>query len=359
VLGRWALLGLVFLFGCHRAVDAEPAAKPKVVRCANVVTRSARDTLEVRGSIQPPASKDVQVASQVSGRVMAVEVKEGDAVVAGQVLARIEDVPLRDAVQQADAALARAKAERANAVTTLARAQRVFDRGIAPRQEVDDAVAKEAAARAGEAEASAAAHLAKRQLERAVLKGPLGGVVLKVFRRTGELVDGTPATPVVEVADTSTLELVADVPAQDLVRSTLGARAMISVPAIPGRAYQGTVTLISPSVDRVTGVGTLRVTLLAGNAAPPVGVYGVAKIDEGSARSSAFVPTQALRNAVGEQGEVVVCGTDRVAHVRKVQTGVGVDGLTELRSGGLGPNDRVAVAPVLGINDGEPIEVAP
>ena len=50
--------------------------------------------------------------------------------------------------------------------------------------------------------------MARRQLERTTVRSPLSGVVLHVFRKSGELVDGTPATPILEVGDPSALELV-------------------------------------------------------------------------------------------------------------------------------------------------------
>ncbi len=351
----WIATALL-LAACHQRADSEPRPAPKRARCAPAEAATAKEHIEVRGNVQPPPNLDAQVAPQVSGRLLRVDVREGDRVKAGAALARVDDAPLVDSLRQAEAAVVRARADRENAETTLARIEKVFDRGIAPKQEVDDAVARQAAARAGEAEAEAALRQARRQIERAVVKSPLDGIVLKVLRRPGELVDGTPATPVLEVADTSLLELVADVPAQDLVRLSRDLPAITVFQALPGTRYEGTVSMVSPSVDRATGVGTVRVLLRGAATLPPVGLYGVARIETGRMTAVLRVPSVAVRNAVGSDGEVVVCGADGLAHVHKVQVPAVEDGFAEITSG-IAAGDRVAVEPVLGLAEGDALEV--
>ena len=344
---------------CKRGEPADPSAGPKSVKCADVQLAMVKDSIEVRGTVAPLPARDAQVAPQVSGRLLRVEVREGDSVAAGQVVARIDDGPLLDAAHQADAALARTRAEHQNARTTLVRVQRVFEHGIAARQEVDDATAKEASARAAEAEAEAAARQAHRQVERATVHSPLKGVVLKVLRKPGELVDGTPATAIAQIADTSELELAADVPTSDLVRLVRGAPATVTFSAMPGQIFKASVARVSPTVDRVTGVGNARIAILRSDSlSPPVGTFGAARVESGEPHQAALVPLAAIRSVVGGEGEVVVCGADHVAHVRKVRPGSTREGMAEVR-GELGPGDRVAVEPVLGLSEGDAIASRP
>lgn len=355
---RNSLLALVLLCGCHRGEsESEQPSGPKKVKCAPVERRPVSDLVELRGTVSPLPDRDAQIAPQVAGRILKVLVREGDKVTAGQVVAQIDSAPLADEAKQADAVLAKARAEGKNAQTTLARVERVFEHGIAARQEVDDASARAASAKAAEAEAEAVAQRAHRQLERANVRSPLAGVVLKLMRHTGELVDGTPATPVVEVGDPSKLELLSDAPAQDLVRLAPGDTATVSVAALPDRSFKGTVAIVAPAVDRATGLGTVRIALdLTGGPAPPVGVYGTARITSGKPHDALVVPAAALRSAIGADAEIVVCGADNVAHVRKIHRGVAQGGSVEV-SGEIKLGERVAVEPVLGISDGDALEV--
>jgi RND family efflux transporter MFP subunit len=344
---------------CKRGEQADPNAGPKSVKCAQVQVAMVKDSIEVRGTVAPLPARDAQVAPQVSGRLLRVEVREGDSVVAGQIVARIDDGPLLDSAHQADAALARTRAEHQNARTTLARVQRVFEHGIAARQEVDDATAKEASAKAAEAEAEAAARQAHRQVERATVHSPLKGVVLKVLRKPGELVDGTAATAIAQIADTSELELAADVPTSDLVRLIRGAPATVTFSALPGQSFKASVSRVSPAVDRLTGVGSARIRIeRSDSVAPPVGTFGTARVESGEPHQAALVPRAAIRSVVGGEGEVVICGVDHVAHVRKVRSASTRDELVEVR-GELGAADRVAVEPVLGLAEGDAITSRP
>jgi multidrug efflux pump subunit AcrA (membrane-fusion protein) len=193
-------------------------------------------------------------------------------------------------------------------------------------------------------------------VERAQVRTPLAGVVVRILRRSGELVDGTPATPVMEVADPSRLELVSDAPAADLVRVRKGAAAEVTIAALPGRQWTGAVSVVSPAVDRQTGLGSVRLELnLSGDTSPPIGVLGSARIAVGVPRTAPTVPREALRSGPGAEAEVVLCGSDGAAHVRKIRRGAAAGARVEaadLRAGEL-----VAVDPVLGLADGDPIEV--
>jgi membrane fusion protein (multidrug efflux system) len=341
--------------GCRR--DEEPAAETKRhVRCAPVEPMTIVESLDLRGTVSPLPDRDAQVSAQVAGRVLRLLVREGDPVSVGQVLARLDDAPLLDELHASEAALDRTRAEVRNAEATAARVQRVFEHGIAARQEVDDASTRAQSAKAGQSEADSAVRKAKRQVERALVRSPLAGVVVHLLRRPGELVDGTPATPIVEVADPSRLELVADATAGDLVRVQKGQSADIVIAALPSAAWKGTVSAVSPAVDKATGLGSVRVAL-EGAPRPPIGVLGTARVQVGEPRRSVGIPSPAIRVGAGSEMEVVLCGADSKAHVRRLPRGASAGGKTE--TPGLEVGQRIVVEPVIGVVDGESLEIAP
>ncbi|HEY2730038.1 MAG TPA: efflux RND transporter periplasmic adaptor subunit [Polyangia bacterium] len=340
---------------CRPKEVAEEATKRKV-RCAPAEAATLTDTLELHGTVSPLPDKDAQVAAQVGGRLLQILVREGDVVALGVPVARIDAAPLADEARAAAAGVARTRAEARNAEATAARVRRVFEHGIAARQEVDDATAREATTAAALSEAEAAAHRAERQVERATVRSPLAGVVIRIFRRAGELVDGTPATPIVEVADPSRLELRADATAGDLVRVTKGQAAEVVIAALPGASWTGAVSAVSPAVDRATGLGVARVTLdLGAGPRPPIGVLGTARVGAGSARRTVVVPKEAVRSGAGAEVEVVLCGADGLAHVRRLARG-GAAG-AKVEAPGLAAGQEVVVEPVIGVADGEALEV--
>ena len=340
--------------GCQGRATA-PTPERRTVHCAKVETANVADTIELRGTVAPLPDRDAQIAPLVAGRMVQLLAREGDRVAVGQTVARIDDSVLVDQANEAAAALEKTKAERRNADATHARTERVFEHGIAARQEVDDAATRAATARAAEAEAEAASKRARRQVDRASVRSPIAGVVVRLLRKPGELVDGTPSTPILEVADPSRLELVSDTPASDLVRIARGARAEIAIAAITGAHWSGTVAAVSPAVDRTTGLGTVRVTIdLTSDLRPPIGALGTAHVVIGSPRSAQVVPKAALRAGIDADADVVVCGGDGAAHVRHVRRGVEAGNTVEAAP--ISAGELVALDPI-GIADGDPIEI--
>lgn len=148
-LGTALLLGLSLaaLTGCHRGgsgeagdSDEDAAAGPVTVEFATATLHPMETTIAAQGTLAPGQGEIVHVAPAVAGRIVAVNVKEGQAVTAGQVVALVDNRPQQAAVSSANAAVS-----------------------------VSDAQAREAmlAAQAAETDQKNAVHLAKLTLEAA------------------------------------------------------------------------------------------------------------------------------------------------------------------------------------------------
>ncbi|MHB8419166.1 MAG: efflux RND transporter periplasmic adaptor subunit [Myxococcales bacterium] len=228
----------------------------RVVRAAR---RTLAETLPVAGPLLPPPGADVKLGALVAGRLAELPVAEGDRVRAGQLLARIEATPFRDALAQAQAQLAQARAQAKNDGRKLERAEKLAAAGIAAKQEVGDARAQAAASAAAEEVAAAALSTAKNQLGRTELRAPFEGQVAHVFAAAGEPTDGS-GKPIVEVARTETLELHAAAPASEASRLVPGLRAAVKV-AGSSRVWAGEVVAVAPLLSADTGTATVRIRL--------------------------------------------------------------------------------------------------
>ncbi len=224
--------------------------------------------------------------------------------------------------------------------------------GLVAQREVEDARARSLTAEAALRAARARAGLAVAQRSRAALVAPIDGTVLRVFRRAGELVDGTPATPIVEIADPSTLELVSDVPAQDLVRIEVGQAGTVTLDAISDEEIAGHVTLVSPAVDPVTSLGTVRVRLDTEEHAR-IGMAGRASVSVARGARAVVVPRAAVRRGADGRDEVVICerhGDETRAAARGVVVGSGSGNDVEIRSG-VRAGELVVADRALGLED--------
>ncbi len=337
--------------------EEEGEAPPVPVACEPARGAEAKGTIALRGVVAAPPDRDAVVAAAVAGRITAVHVREGDRVKAGSLLARVDDPSLGAAVGVEDAARAGAVAGLKSADAALARARRLLAKGIAAQREVEEAEARRAAAAAELRAIDARRSGAVRQAGRAQVKAPIDGVVVRLFRHAGELVDGTPATPLAEIADPSHLELRADVAAADLVRVVEGTAVTIRLDAVPGEELAGSVLFVSPAVDPATSLGVVRAAIQS----PPatavhlaLGLAGEIRLPVAGRPGAVLVPSVAVRRSPEGAEEVVVCdekGEGTVAAVRPVTVGGHAGEVVEIASG-LKAGELVVTEHVLGLEDG-------
>ncbi len=341
----------------HAAEASKDEAHAITVRCVKPTREAIEETVSLRGRIEPPSGGDLAVAPQVAGRIVSMSVREGDTVAAGDVVASIDDAPTRDVARQSGANLAQARAADVNAAATLERTRQLVARGIAARQELEDATAKAEAARQAVAAAAAGDDSARRTLGRVQVRTGVAGRVTKVFRGAGALVDGTPATPILQLAASSGAELVADVPQRDLLRLAEGQRAHGALDGAETIVLAGTVRTRPRALDAATGLGSVRITLTSEVRDLPIGAFGHLVVETGRRENALVVPQSALRGAVSDGAELVVCANDKAA-IKVVTVGYRDDKRVEILSG-IGPDDEVAVDHLLALEDDSPIKRQP
>lgn len=264
-----AIAGLVLtmaVVGCSKKAGdaedsaAEVAAVPDVT-VTKVVRAPIADTLMVSGNLAAAPNRDAKVAPLVPGRVARVMAVEGTTVKEGQVLAELDATLLIEQERQAEAAVAQAKASAENARLSLDREQGLLGRGISSRKEVEDARTQLAVNTAALNQAEAGLATARAQRSRTVVRAPFDGTVVKRFAGVGEQVDGTAAQPVVEIAQIDNLELMGTVPAALLSEIKSGQTFKFTQPSAPETQLSATVAAILPAVDPATNNGTVRIRI--------------------------------------------------------------------------------------------------
>jgi RND family efflux transporter MFP subunit len=342
-------LAVVLSAGCHRAEPGETAA-PVAVHCVSPKRESIEETVTLRGRLEPPPGGDLPVASQVAGRVVSVAVHEGQRIASGDLVASVDDAPSRDVLSQAEAGRAQARAAEVNADSTLERTRALVARGIAARQELEDAIAKADAARAAMNSANASTDLARRTLGKVLVRSSFAGIVTKVWRGPGALVDGTAGTPIVQLAAVQGVEFVADVTQRDLPLLREGQQARGSL--LTGDAgFAGTVRTRSNALEATTGLGTALLTTVSEGS--PMGAFGRVIVTAQRRDADLVIPSTAMRGAVADGSEVAICKDGKI-EIRSIAVGWRDDQRAEV-IGGLGANDKIATDHVLGLDNGTAI----
>jgi HlyD family secretion protein len=226
-----------------------------------VTQHSLAITVTATGNLRP--TNQVQVGSEVSGRIDRVLVDVNDRVAQGQVLAQINTDVINDQIKQAQANLNAQRASVAQAGASLgvdsaqlARLQDVYrlSGGKVPsKTELESAEANVkrdrasvASAQANVASAQAALSSSMTNRDRAVIRSPVAGVVLARQVEPGQTVAASFNTPTMFVLaeDLSAMQLRVNVDEADVGQVHPGQRASFTVDAYPGRAFPASVERI-------------------------------------------------------------------------------------------------------------------
>lgn len=317
----------------HTASESgEPPGPVAEVTLTQISRGNVSQILNLTGTIAALPNRDVRVSSLVPGRVAEMQVAEGDRVRVGQLVAQIDDRPIRDQLAQAEAAAAQARANLTNATLARARNENLFERGIAARKDLEDARTQESVAAAALQQAEAALSLARLQLARTSVHSPLTGTVVKRFVSVGEQVDGTAAQPILEVADLTQVELIANVPAVYLGKLRVNRMLSFGSEAFPGQSFTGRVVAIPAAVDPATNLGLIRIRIANANGLLRLGMFLSAQVPVETHASALVVPPQAVYR--DEQGQPHVYRVEgEKATAVPVQVGIESPERVELLSG--------------------------
>jgi membrane fusion protein, multidrug efflux system len=237
-----------------------PAAVP--VRVGTVVQKDVPVQIRNVGTVQPYTA--VAVRAQVSGEIMAVHFGEGKDVKKGELLFSIDPRPYQAALAQAEAALARDRAQAANARTDVKRYEDLVKKDYVTQQQYDsvkaNAEAFEATVRADEAAVQ------KTQLDLAYcsIRSPIDGRTGSVMVQVGNVVKANDAT-LVTINQITPIYVAFAVPERDLAeirrRQAEKPLAVDAEDPAKGKALaRGELTFIDNTVDRTTGTITLKAT---------------------------------------------------------------------------------------------------
>ena len=238
------------------------------VRMEEVAQRDLVATVTVSGNIR--ARRAVDISADVMGRIIELNVEEGDDVNEGDVLLRIDPSQLEAAVSRAQASLSQAQAQAAQQRANRIRSHRDNDRiaglwtrdsTLVSRQQVDDAETNLEVAQAlfeasqfGVSQAEAALDQALDQLAKTIILAPMSGKVTRLNVEAGEtVVIGTmnnAGSLILTVSDLSVVEALMEVDETDVPEISLGDSAMIELDAFPDRVFTGRVTEIGNSAIR-------------------------------------------------------------------------------------------------------------
>ena len=334
--------------------------KTPVVETSKVERMTIVETIPANGKIQPVT--EVKISPDVSGEIVELHVKEGDAVKKGDLIIKIKQDIYLSAVDQAMASLNAARASYKQQQAQTLRAKQNYDRYAklyelrtvskaeyeATSAEWDVAQQQLDGAKFNISSAEARVKEARENLLKTTIYSPMDGIISKLSVELGERVVGTSqmaGTEMFRVADFSQMEVLVDVNENDIIRLNPGDSAQITVDAYTDRTFSGVVTEVAnssktsstSSIDQATTFEVkVRITpesyldLMAENASPfRPGMSASVQIQTSKAENVPALPISAITSrsdiAAGTTGKAFVftySAKDQTVHPVAVKTGL-------------------------------------
>lgn len=270
---KWGVGGAVVLAIVLVGVLSAAKGRNKAteVRIEEVERRDLVASVTASGQVEP--QNKVDLASDITGRIVRLAVSEGDLVTKGQFLLEIDPSQYRAAAERAAAAVASARSQAATARPSLLQARRNYGRLLALKQanptlvsdeqveqlktQVDVAAAQLEAAQNGIAQSQASLRDAQSLLAKTTIYAPMSGRVTRLNVREGETaIMGTlnkDAATLLTISDMSLLVTKVKVDETDVSRIEIGDSTVVQIDAFPDTTFVGRVSEISNSSIRGAG----------------------------------------------------------------------------------------------------------
>lgn len=283
---KWILisLGIIVLLVVVIKVLGGGGDNGVKVSVEKATKKTITETVNASGKVYPEV--EVKISPDISGEIVQLNIKEGDSVKKGQVLARIyadiyatERDQAAAAVNQQQALTANSQAQLDALKATMDQAQRMYDRQkqllqdkvisaaefeqaesayLTSKANYNAAVQAIRGNKASEQSAQASLSRANKDLNRTTLVAPMDGVISSLTVKEGERVAGNSfnvGTEMMRVADMSIMEVRVDVGENDIVKVNIGDSADVEIDAYNNRKFKGYVTQIASSTESGSQVG--------------------------------------------------------------------------------------------------------
>lgn len=410
ILGVIAVVAIVvaLIVSKNKAKNASIEVELQKISTQNII-----QTVAASGKVYPV--EEVKISSDVSGEIIELNVKEGEIVQKGQLLARIQAESYQAYVEQSEANLNNAKANAANLQSRLKQAEAqmlnaeasynrtkgLFDKKILSKADLEQAetayksakaeynAGKDAINAANYTTKSVAASIkdAKNNLNKTAIYAPMSGIVSLLNVKKGEKVVGTlqmTGTEMMRIADFGQMEIRVDVSESEIIKIKIGDTANVQIDAYLDRNFVGIVSEVANTSKGASGgaLSTDQSTnfvvkvvidrnsyadLLGENAKPFLpGMSATVEIKTKQKNNVVAVPIQSviakdtIINGVSSTREYVFVNKNGIAQRQLVKSGIQNDTYIEITEG-LKSGETIVTGPYNTItkklNDGDKISL--
>ena len=350
-------VAMLALGGCHGS--AAPAAPLAMVVASPVHSLSASSAGEsIRYPVEVAARYSNAMSFRVSGKIIERNVRLGDSVRKGQVMARLDPVDAEKQALSAQAALDAADHRLVYAKQQVERDQAQSAQNLIAANQLEQTQDAYAAALAGRQQFAAQLVVARNALQYTTLIADHDGLITSENADTGQVVSAGQA--IYGLAWTGDVDANLDAAAGDLSRIAVGQTAQVTFPALPGHVFEARVRELAPAADPQSRTYRVKLTLTQPGTAVRLGMTGDATLSPMTSRNTsgapAFkIPATAIFHRGGDPAVWVIRPGDSTLELRPVTVGSYAESAV-LISGGLKESENIVLAGVHTVYAGQQVK---
>ena len=316
------------------------------------------------GSLDGSVNADVR--ARVSGYLISQNYKEGAVVKQGDLLFQVDPSVYEAAVEQAKASVAQAEANQLQTEQTEQRETQLYQQKVESKQNLDNAVQNNTAAKAQLKAQQAAQRQAELNLEFTKITAPISGIAGIANPGIGDLVGPSDTNPLTTISTVNPIKVYFQISEQDYLKvaqdraeangTNPGWPPPVQIILADGTLYprQGKFSAVDRQVDNQTG--TIRLAALFPNPDNILrpGQFVRVRVTVRTLHGALLVPQRAV-NEMQTSFELAVVGADNKAEIRTVKVGERVGSLWVVEDG-LKPGERVVVEGLQKVRDNEAVK---
>ena len=341
---------LLLLAACNK-----PPAPPEPIRPVKTVQiglEPGETYMHLPGEVR--ARHESPLAFRVGGKIAECKVNLGDAVHRGQILAKLEPADYQLATQSSTAGVAEARSTFTLAEAELVRYRNLREKGFVSAAVLDQKQAAADAARA-RLDAMQSAHSEQaRQLGYTTLSAENDGIISAYDCNVGQVVSIGQA--ILHLAQSAEKEIAIHLPEAELQHFRTNAIFTVSLNALPGKSYHGTLRELAAAADPATRTYTARIAVNNADTAMQLGMSATVEVQPSSGQVI-HLPLSAVVSRDSHPSVWKVDGSGSV-HATAIVV-AGVDGNAVRVASGLNSGDLVVTAGANLLREGEQVKLLP
>lgn len=322
-----------------RSVAVPQGVTAMPVKVASAVLKNLDNSLRFTGSFE--ARKTLPLIAEAQGSITQLNIREGQSVGRGVVVARIDPTAIKSN-------LATATASYNNAVKNKERYERLVEAGAISQKQYEDVALNVENTRASLTGI-------QQQMKYTVVNSPMSGIIGEVKVEQGSF--ATVGMQLGTVVDISSLKMILKVPEEDVIKLKKGQPVSIQTDVYPDHTFKGTITLISVQADAGRKYDVEVEVKNSGEFPLKAGMFGTAALDAQSKDQGEqlFIPRKALVGSV-KDAKVFVLGGDSKVALRKIEV-QNMSGENVIVLNGLNSGDKVVTTGQINLQDGQQVRV--